>query len=255
MAKQKDTVKINRDKIKREEVNQKVKEEQKKTERKEKAKEREGKEGRKKPDGKEKEKVYIAKKEQKKTPKCEKKELIAEKEKNKNSTKTKENTCEKRKLAGEQDGPEKKKKKKPSGKNEKVDSDPTDAKQGKELETQNERYHPNRFIQNTDSEQQGKSYRYFVRPFVPFWSAQKLTFEQINNEKEIPGSRTGPCSKRYVFQHLGKTWLSDDPWFDKKEIFELVEEDLILKLDSVSYGYKKELIRTYLLVDCILRMR
>lgn len=151
-------------------------------------------------------------------------------------------TRKKRKFADGHD--EQKKKKKPSAdENESISSDKTNAEKN-DSKIVNERYHPNRFVQNTDSEQQGQSYRYFVRPYVPFWSSQKLTFEQINKETEIPSSRqTGPCSKRYVFQHLVKTWLNDDPWFDKKEIFELVEEDLIFKLNSVSHGYKKEIVR------------
>lgn len=118
------------------------------------------------------------------------------------------------------------------------------------MESLNERYNPNRFVltENIDPELHGKSYRYFVRPYVPFWSAQKLQFEQVNNESEVQSSRTTmtSCSKRYVFHHLVKKWLNEEPWFDKKDIYELVEEDLILNLDSISYGYKKEMIRTYL---------
>lgn len=111
---------------------------------------------------------------------------------------------------------------------------------------QNERFNPNRFVRNSDSIQvEGTAYRYFVRPYVPFWSSQKLTFEEINKTTEIPSSRTmsSSCSKRYVLHHLVKTWHRDEPWFDKKEIFDLVQDDLALKLDSISYGYKKEIIR------------
>lgn len=130
-----------------------------------------------------------------------------------------------------------KKKKKSSNEEE----NPTDTEQ----KIQHERYNPNRFEQNTKPAKEGEVFRYFVRPYMPFWSAQKLTFEHVNKQSEIPSSRTvipNICSKRYVFQHLVKTWLNDEPWFDKKEIYELIKEDLILKIDSVSRGYKKQVV-------------
>lgn len=143
-----------------------------------------------------------------------------------------EKKSEKRKVKDEQDGPNKKVKRSSKDTPEKP---------------KNERYNPNRFVRNSDSDElQDKSYRYFVRPYLPFWSSQKLTFEEINKSMEIPSSRTtsSSCPKRYVLHHLVKTWLIDEPWFDKKEIFDLIQDDLRLKLESASYGYKKEITRT-----------
>lgn len=69
-----------------------------------------------------------------------------------------------------------------------------------------------------------------------------MTFEEINKENGIPKSRNyGPYKKRYIFKHVLKTWLSEDPqdrqWFDNAEVYKLLKDSLISKLESLSFGY------------------
>lgn len=99
-----------------------------------------------------------------------------------------------------------------------------------------QRYQFNEFIKNETSNEEDKSvFFYYIRPYIPFWSAQSLLFDTIARLKTIPSQREGTFS-RYVLEKLGKTWISDDPidrqWFDNELVFNELKEDLILRLQS-----------------------
>lgn len=78
-------------------------------------------------------------------------------------------------------------------------------------------------------------YIFYIRPYIPFWSVSSLSFDAVNDLNKIPSQRE-KTYPRYVLEKLGKTWVSTDPvdkhWFDQKEIFEELKDDLILKLQS-----------------------
>lgn len=100
-----------------------------------------------------------------------------------------------------------------------------------------ERYKSNTFKQNEIKEQEkpGTVYNYYIRPFIPFWRIQNLNFETINSFDEIPNinEKTYP---RYVLHDLVQTWIGENPedkcCFDKKTVYGLLKDDLILRIKS-----------------------
>lgn len=98
-----------------------------------------------------------------------------------------------------------------------------------------QRYKPNEFIQHDEKDESGADFIYYVRPFIPFWSVQNLSFETINSLTSIPKQREGEYP-RYVLEKLGRTWITSNPdgkdWFDQNEIFTALKNDLIMKLES-----------------------
>lgn len=95
------------------------------------------------------------------------------------------------------------------------------------------RYQVNLFEENGVNHDEKEDDIYFIRPFIPFWSLQSLRFEDVNSYNEIPAQREGTYP-RYVMEKLVRTWLKKDKtWFDQKEIFDILEEDIIAMLDSI----------------------
>lgn len=80
-----------------------------------------------------------------------------------------------------------------------------------------------------------QNYFYYVRPYLTFWCDLNLTFEKINTLTKVPSQREGEYS-RYILEKLGRTWILDDPedrnWFDEKSVYDELEKDLIMKLQS-----------------------
>lgn len=100
------------------------------------------------------------------------------------------------------------------------------------------RYQVNLFEEN-DEEEDESAYTYFIRPFIPFWSMQSLRFEDVNSYNEIPAQREGKYP-RYIMEKLVRTWLrKDKAWFDQKRIFDVLKEDIIAMLDSITPPNKK----------------
>lgn len=103
-----------------------------------------------------------------------------------------------------------------------------------------QRYKPNTYVQNNATiANDGESYCYYIRPFVPFWCYQSMKFEEINNSQCLPPKRGhGIYKKRGVFHNLVKTWISKYPsdknWFDRPDVFNLVKEHIISRLNSES---------------------
>lgn len=99
-----------------------------------------------------------------------------------------------------------------------------------------QRYQFNEFVQNELAvDGNDNDFNFYIRPYIPFWSAESLMFEEIASFGKIPTQRTGPYS-RYVLEKLCRTWLSNDPhdkqWFDQEAIFKELKEDVVLKLQS-----------------------
>lgn len=96
-----------------------------------------------------------------------------------------------------------------------------------------QRYQVNEFKKNEDENEKGEpTDAYYVRPFIPFWSLQSLRFEDVNNYNGIPPQRD-KTYPRYVMEKLVKTWLKrDKQWFDQKEVFEILEDDIANMLES-----------------------
>lgn len=101
---------------------------------------------------------------------------------------------------------------------------------------QSERYKSNTYTQNVIKEQEtpDTKYNYYIRPFIPCWRIQQLTFETINSFNEIPNinEHTYP---RYVLRDLVQTWIGENPrdkWFDSEIIYEALKDDLILRIKS-----------------------
>lgn len=103
----------------------------------------------------------------------------------------------------------------------------------------------NDFKKNEDDSEKGEpTDTYFIRPFIPFWSVQSLRFEDINNYNKVPFQRDS-MYPRYVMEKLVKTWLKrDKEWFDQKEVFETLKEDIADMLDS-RFPSKRELRKNY----------
>lgn len=84
-------------------------------------------------------------------------------------------------------------------------------------------------------EEDENDYNFYIRPYIPFWSVQNLSFDQIAALDKIPSQREGTYP-RYVLEKLVRTWISYDPmdkqWFDTKNIFNELKNDLISKLQS-----------------------
>lgn len=103
----------------------------------------------------------------------------------------------------------------------------------------------NQFVKNNeDIEECDSVYAYYVRPFIPFWSLQSLRFEDVNSYNEVP-SQKNTKYPRYLLEKLVKTWLKkDNTWFDHKEVFDILEDDIADMIDS-KFPSKKDL-RKYL---------
>lgn len=104
-----------------------------------------------------------------------------------------------------------------------------------------QRYQVNYFEENEDDNEENEpTDSYYVRPFIPFWSLQSLRFEDVNNCNKIPTQRD-KIYPRYVMEKLVRTWLNrDKEWFDKKEIFQILEKDIAAMLES-RFTSKKEM--------------
>lgn len=107
-----------------------------------------------------------------------------------------------------------------------------------QLSAKTERFKSNKFIKNTIEEEKvsdEQTYNYYIRPFIPFWQMQQLKFETINAFDEIPNINEKSCP-RYVLHDLVRTWISENPddksWFDREDIYSLLKDDLILRLQS-----------------------
>lgn len=101
-----------------------------------------------------------------------------------------------------------------------------------------ERYKMNKFIKNIVKEEEKDpdvKYNYYIRPFIPFWRVQQLDFETVNECHEIPGKNESKYP-RHVLHDLVQTWTTENPqdkrWFDRKDIFELLKDDLALRIQS-----------------------
>lgn len=68
------------------------------------------------------------------------------------------------------------------------------------------------------------------------WRIQHLQFEDINSVDTIPNIKEKEYGcPRYVMHDLVQTWIGinqEDRWFDKKDIFDLLKDDLILRIKS-----------------------
>lgn len=106
-----------------------------------------------------------------------------------------------------------------------------------QLTAKTERYKVNQFKKGTieaEKDSETKKFNYYIRPFIPFWRVQQLNFDQINSFNDIPKVNENTCP-RYVLHDLVKTWISENPgdiWFDRKDIFDLLRHDLILRIQS-----------------------
>lgn len=111
-----------------------------------------------------------------------------------------------------------------------------------------QRYHPNTFIKNNKLLNEDDEFIYYIRPFVPFWSFQKMTFESVNNRNIIPKRVDDMYKKRNVSKMIVRTWLgsNDANWFDTEEIYKEVESSLILRLNSKTHGQNQKLICEYI---------
>lgn len=62
-----------------------------------------------------------------------------------------------------------------------------------------------------------------------------MNFETINSFDEIPNINESTCP-RYVLHDLVQTWIRKNPkdkcWFDKETVYDLLEDDLILRIKS-----------------------
>lgn len=100
-----------------------------------------------------------------------------------------------------------------------------------------ERYKVNNFIKNTIEEQDDpdKKYNFYIRPFIPFWRVQQLNFETVNAFDEIPKINE-KIYPRNVLHDLVKTWIAKNPedkcWFDREDVYDLLKDDLILRIQS-----------------------
>lgn len=85
---------------------------------------------------------------------------------------------------------------------------------------------------------------YYVRPFIPFWSSQRMKFEDVNSYDVVPPQRD-QFYPRYMREKLVRTWINKDKnWFDKREIFDILKENIVAMLES-RYSPNKKL-RKYL---------
>lgn len=103
-----------------------------------------------------------------------------------------------------------------------------------QLSAKTERYKSNKFTKNTGDEQKvadEKTYLYYIRPFIPFWRVQQLNFETVNAIDEIPKVNENTCP-RYVLHDLARTWIEDKSWFDRQDVYNLLKDDLILRIQS-----------------------
>lgn len=99
-----------------------------------------------------------------------------------------------------------------------------------------QRYKFNLFLKpERVDEENGNDYNFYIRPYIPFWSLQSLSFNAIVDLDKVPSQREG-MHPRFVLEKLGRTWISIDPvdkqWFDQENIFQELKEDLVLKLQS-----------------------
>lgn len=104
------------------------------------------------------------------------------------------------------------------------------------VSSKKERYKASKFTQNKIKEEKDeKKYNFYIRPYVPFWRVQQLNFETINAFDEIPHFNDSKCP-RYVLRDLVQTWIAKDPqdkcWFDRADIYDLIKDDLILRIQS-----------------------
>ena len=87
-----------------------------------------------------------------------------------------------------------------------------------------------------EEEKDEKDYIFYLRPYIPCWSAQNLLFEEIASLDKIPSQRNEKMYPRYVLEKLGRTWISNDPldkqWFDQENVFQELKEDLASRLQS-----------------------
>lgn len=102
-----------------------------------------------------------------------------------------------------------------------------------------ERYKSNNFKQNEDKDSDEgntgvKNYIYYIRPFVPFWRIQNLSFEHVISLGKIPLMNEGTYP-RYVLHDLVKTWVGnnpDDKWFDREDVWDWLKDDVISRIQS-----------------------
>lgn len=75
-----------------------------------------------------------------------------------------------------------------------------------------------------------------------------MCFENVNQQDQCPKRSETEFKKRNVFKLIVKTWIQtqNSNWFDTKEIYEMLEPDLIQKLRSRSTGQKPGLQCKYL---------
>lgn len=82
-------------------------------------------------------------------------------------------------------------------------------------------------------------YVYYIRPFIPFWSLQSLRFEDVNKYNKMQPQRDKKYP-RYVMEKLTRTWIKKDKeWFDQKEVYEALKEDIVDMIDSKFPATKK----------------
>lgn len=72
----------------------------------------------------------------------------------------------------------------------------------------------------------------YIRPFLMPWRLKQLSFQTINQIKEIPKIEATEKYPRYVLHDFAKTWLENDCWFDKADIYGLLKDDLVKRLYS-----------------------
>lgn len=106
----------------------------------------------------------------------------------------------------------------------------------------------NEYVQNTNafSEEENKAYNYYICPYIPFWTDEKLTFQEVNEYVETVLQREDKYP-RFLLEKLTRTWSSVHPidkmWFDNKDVYKYYENSLINRILSKNASKKHTKIR------------
>lgn len=96
-----------------------------------------------------------------------------------------------------------------------------------------QRYKVNKYVKNEQEEASDGDFFHYVRPYIPFFSVQELTFSRINELSKVP-PQTEPTCPRYVLNKLERTWIDEEDknWFDREDVFNELKNDLVEKIQS-----------------------
>lgn len=106
----------------------------------------------------------------------------------------------------------------------------------------------NHYIQNENisSESESSSYNYYIRPFIPFFTDESLTFEEVNECDQIELQRDTKYT-RFLLEKLTRTWLSKYPmdkmWFDQQDVYKYLKTPLVNRILCKDSGDNKTKLR------------